>query len=112
MARVKKPAGELLRRRPPARSLEARENQMISYAMDLAEKRLIEGTATSQEVTHFLKLGTTLALLEKEKLRNENALTKAKIDALESQKRSEALYQDALDAMKRYSGKEQDDEEL
>ena len=56
----------------PALSPEARENQMISLAVDLAEKQLIEGTASSQVITHFLKLGTTKAELEKEKLRKEN----------------------------------------
>ena len=56
------------RRRPPATSVEARENQLISLAVDLAERQLSEGTASSQVITHYLKLGTTKDRLEKEKL--------------------------------------------
>lgn len=88
----------------PALSIEARENQMISLAEDLAEKQLLEGTASSQVITHYLKLGTTKALLEKEKLEKENELLRAKTEALESSKRIEELYTNALNAMKRYGG--------
>lgn len=88
----------------PALTPEARENQMISLAVDLAEKQLLEGTASSQVITHFLKLATTKAELEKEKLRQENELTKAKIKSLNSQDNSEQLYKDAIAAMKRYGG--------
>ena len=88
----------------PALSPEARENQMIAYATDLAEQQLRDGTASSQVITHFLKLGTSKAELEKEKLRQENELLKAKKENLESQKRVEELYMNALNAMRKYSG--------
>ena len=88
----------------PALTPEARENQMISLAVDLAEKQLVEGTASSQVITHFLKLATTKAQLEKEKLAKENKLLTAKTEAIESQKRVEELYSNALKAMQNYSG--------
>ena len=97
---------DIKNRRPrPALTPEARENQLISRAVDLAEKQLIEGTASSQVITHYLKLGTTREKLELEKLRKENELLKSKKDAIDSAKRVEELYAQALDAMKRYSGK-------
>lgn len=86
----------------PAMSPDARENQMIALATALAEKQLIEGTASSQVITHFLKLGTSLAQLEKAKLQKENDLLKAKAEALQSAKVSEELYQEAIAAMKSY----------
>lgn len=88
----------------PATTPEGRENQIVSIAHDLAEKQILDGTASSQVITHFLKLGSTREQLEQERLRHENELTKVKIDALESQKRVEDLYKEALDAMRSYSG--------
>ena len=88
----------------PALNPETRESQMISLAVDLAEKQLMEGTASSQVITHFLKLGSTKERLEKEKLEEENKLLKAKTESLQSAKRVEELYADAIAAMKRYSG--------
>ncbi|WP_347256082.1 hypothetical protein [Anaerostipes sp. PC18] len=93
-------------KRRPALSPEARENQLISLAYDLAEERLSDKTASSQEVTHFLKLGSSKAQLEKEKLKQENALLAAKTESLESAKRVEELYDKALKAMKSYSGQD------
>lgn len=91
----------------PAMSPDARENQMIALATALAEKQLIEGTASSQVITHFLKLGTSLAQLEKAKLQKENELLVAKAEAIQSAKISEELYQEAITAMKSYvSGSE------
>lgn len=94
--------------RPPL-SIEASENQMISLAMDLARKQLQEGTASSQIIAHFLKLGTSKAELEKEKLANETALLRAKTENIESQDEMKAMYKDAIDAMKRYSGHTRDE---
>lgn len=94
----------------PALTPEARENQMISLAVDLAEKQLVEGTASSQVITHYLKLGSTKERLEKEKLEEENKLLKARTEALQSAKRVEELYADAIAAMKRYSGNGRSDE--
>lgn len=97
--------------RRPALTPEARENQMIALAVDLAEKQLIEGTASSQVITHYLKLGSTKERLEKEKLEEENRLLKAKTEAMQSAKRVEELYSEAIKAMRRYSGQEEPDDE-
>lgn len=94
----------------PALTPEARENQMIALAVDLAEKQLIEGTASSQVITHFLKLATTRERLEREKLAKENELLKAKTEAIESAKCVEDLYANALKAMQSYRGESGDDE--
>ena len=88
----------------PALSPEAQESRMISLAVDLAEKQLMEGTASSQVITHFLKLGSVKAQLETEKLRKETALLEAKTEALESSARVEELYNNAITAMRSYSG--------
>lgn len=93
----------------PALTPESRENQMIALAIDLAEKQLQEGTASSQVITHFLKLGTTKAELEKEKLAKENELLEAKTKSIQSAERVEELYLNALNAMKNYSGQGFDD---
>jgi hypothetical protein len=90
--------------RPPATTPQARENQMVSLAYDLAEKRMEAGTASAQEVTHFLKLGSSREYLEQERLRNENLLTQAKIELMASQQRQEELIADALNAMRGYQG--------
>lgn len=92
------------RKMRPALTPDARENQLISLAIDLVEQRLIDGTASSQETTHFLKLATSKARLEKEKLELENELVKAKTKAYQSAERSEELYAAAIKAMRDYSG--------
>ena len=89
---------------PPGKTPESRENQMIAMAMDLTERRLREGTATSQEIVHFLKLGSTRNQAEDEILRLQTELIRAKTENLQSQKRVEELYKNALDAMRSYSG--------
>ena len=101
--------------RPPkkpraAESIEARENQLISYAVDLAEQQLLDGTASSQVITHFLKLGTTRAELEKERLIYENQMIQAKTENLKSIKRSEELMEKALKAFRSYNGQGDPDE--
>nr|DAI86325.1 MAG TPA: hypothetical protein [Caudoviricetes sp.] len=97
----------------PALTPEARENQMIALAVDLVEQRLLDGTASSQETTHFLKLGSTKNRLEMEKLQEENRLLRAKTASLESAKRSEELFAEAIKAFHRYSGQgvDTDDED-
>ena len=92
------------KRRRPAFTPEGREGQLIALAVDLAEKQLMEGTASSQVITHYLKLGSSKSDLEKEKLALENELTKARTEAIQSKKRMEELYIDAIKAMKEYSG--------
>lgn len=94
----------------PAISPEARENQMIAYAVDLAEKQLIEGTASSQVITHYLKLATTREKLEREKLEEENKLLRAKTEALQSAQRVEELYAEAIKAMRSYGGYSEDED--
>ena len=87
---------------------EARENQLIALSVNLAERQLREGTASSQVITHFLKLGSSKEKLEREKLEEENKLLRAKTEALQSAKKVEELYADALTAMKTYSGTNED----
>ena len=98
-------------KRPPATTPEARENQLIAAAFDLAEKQIINGTASSQVITHYLKLGTTREKLEQEKLARENELLRAKSDSMASAQRVEELYAKALGAMKSYSGQEMSDDD-
>lgn len=92
------------RKRRTAMSVEARENQMIALAVDLAEKQLMEGTASSQVITHYLKLGSTKERLEKEMMEEQKKLLKAKTEALESAAEIKELYENALSAMREYSG--------
>ena len=94
----------------PALTPEARENQLIALAVDLVERRLLEGTASSQETTHFLKLGSMKNKLEMDKLREENELLKAKTESIKSAKKSEELFEAAIKAMQRYSGHGGEDE--
>ena len=95
----------------PALTPEARENQLISLAVDLAEKQLIEGTASSQVITHYLKLGTTKEKIEREILAEQKKLIEAKTENLQSAKRIEELYMNAMNAMKSYSGQSVDVED-
>lgn len=90
--------------RPPATTPEGRENQLVSMAVDLAERRMREGTASAQEIVHFLKLGSSRERLEQERLAGENMLLKAKAEAMGDAKKNEALYAEALNAMRAYSG--------
>ena len=106
-----KPLSTESRKIRPALTPEARENQMIALAVDLVEQRLLDGTASSQETTHFLKLGSMKNRLEMEKLQEENRLLKARTEALQSAKRVEELYSEAIKAMRRYSGQGRDDDE-
>lgn len=95
---------EVTRKSRPALTPEARENQLIAKATNLAERQLDEGTASSQVIVHFLKLGTAKQQLELEKIKKENALLEAKASAIESTKRMEELYAEALSAFKSYGG--------
>ena len=109
-----KPTGskaEQHRKLSPAKTPEARENQMISLAVSLAERQLINGSASSQVITHFLKLGSTKERIEKEILEKQKDLITAKTEAIQSHKRIEELYGDALNAMRRYGGGVRTDDE-
>jgi hypothetical protein len=104
MVRRKAESEENKTKRPPATTPEDRENQLISAAADLAEKQILAGTASSQVLTHFLKLGSTRERLEQEKLKSENSLLATKKEMMESEKRVESLIMDALEAMRAYTG--------
>ena len=105
-----KPVGR--RKRRPAQTDKGREDQLISLAVNLAEKQMMEGTASSQVITHYLKLGSSREKLEQERLAGENELLKAKIESMASAKRVEELYTKALEAMKTYAGQEVSQEEF
>lgn len=98
-----------VRRRRRATTTEARERQLIALATDKVEERLRNGTASAQEYIHFLKLGTAQTNLEREKLKNENELLKARVDNLASQARMEEIYSQALNAMRAYNGQGDED---
>lgn len=83
---------------------------MISMAMDLAEKQLLDGTASAQVISHYLKLGSTRERMEQERLVKENELLTAKVEMLASAKRVEELYEQALNAMRNYSGQADHDD--
>lgn len=108
-----KPKLENMEQRP-ASTIEGRENQLVALAVDLAEKQLREGTASSQVITHYLKIGSTKEKQEKEKLEEEIKLLRAKTENLESMKRMEDMYKTVIDSMREYSGRigdELDDED-
>lgn len=99
------------RKQTPARTPEARENQLINLAVDEIEHRLTNGTASSQILTVLLKLATTKAQLELEKLRSDIALQKAKEQEIEDKASNGEMYREALKAFKRYKGEDTSDEE-
>lgn len=90
--------------RRAATTPEGRESQLVSLAFDLAEKQIQDGTASATVITHFLKLGSTRERLEQQRIQKENLLLSAKVDALQSAKRVEELFEEAIAAMRMYSG--------
>ena len=88
----------------PAATPEGRENQLISLAHDLAQKQLQDGSASSQVITHFLKMASSRNKLEEAKIKHENLLLSAKIEQIQSGAKIEELYKAALNAMRTYSG--------
>lgn len=93
-------------RRPPARTPEAREQQLVAKAVDLAEKQIDDGTASAQVISHFLKLGSSREFLEQERIRMETELLKAKQENMASAARVEELYGAAINAMRSYAGQD------
>lgn len=93
-------------RRPPATTPEARENQLIAKAVDLAERQLTDGSASAQVISHYLKLGSSRERLEQEMLAENIELQKAKRENMASAARVEELYGDAINAMRSYAGQE------
>jgi len=92
------------KRRSPSRTPDGEEKRLISMAYSYAEEQMRKGTASSQIITHFLKMGAKREALERQILEEEVHLKKAKTEAIESQKRTEEMYKQALDAMRAYSG--------
>ena len=93
---------------PPAETPEGREGQLIAAAVDLAEKQLLDGTASPSVITHYLRLASAREKLEREKLQRENEVLRAKAEAYESNRRTEELYTNAIEAMRSYSGHNDD----
>lgn len=104
MAGKSKSNREEFRNYAPARTPEGREQQLVGLAMDAVEKRIRNGTATAQELVYFLKAGSPNARYERDILEKQRELLIAKTEAIQSQKRVEELYANALKAMKSYSG--------
>ena len=89
---------------PPATTPQSREDQLISMAYDLAEERLRTGKATGAEIVQLLKWGSSKERLKKDILEKQKELVSAKTEALQSAKRVEELYEDAMKAMTSYAG--------
>lgn len=96
-------------KRRPATTTQARENQMIALAMDVVEKKMLSGIASSQETVHFLRLGTETARLERLKLEQDIKLKEAQVENLAAAGRIEELYGKAMDAFKGYQPSQDDD---
>jgi len=103
--KVKESTAEVTRRRRPALDPEARENQVIAAAYDLAEQQILNGTASSQVITHFLKLGSTKERIEKEILEKQKELITAKTEALQATKETKELFEKAIKQFAIYNGK-------
>lgn len=97
--------------RRPATTPEGRENQLVALATDLAEKQMLEGTASAQVISHYIKLGSTREQLEQQRLIAENELLRARVENLSSQGRMEELYGEAIKAMRKYTGQDYGDDE-
>lgn len=112
MAKVKSSkSSEPKRKMRPALTPEAKENQMISLAMDAAEEQLRNGTASSQVITHFLKLATAKERIEREILEKQKELISAKTESIKAAQRIEELYTNAISAMRKYSGHGDEEDE-
>lgn len=104
-------SGQSETRRPPATTPDEREIQLIEAAVDLAEKQLRSGEASAQVITHYLKLGSSRERLEQERLRGEVNFMRTKQELMESEKRTEQLMIDALNAMRGYTGADNAEQE-
>lgn len=111
MAKSARSTKESQTKRPPATTPEGREQQLIGLAMEATEKRIRDGTASAQELVHFLKAGSPTAKLERQILEKQKELITAKTEAIQSQKRVEELYANALAAMRSYSGSPEGEKE-
>lgn len=111
MPKAKEPGTGRSRRRAPAMTLEDREDQLILLAVNLAEQKLLDGTASNSLIGHYLSLGSTKAKLEREKLMKENELLRAKTNQIKAEKESAEQYREVIRAMTSYQGIDEDDEE-
>lgn len=102
------PDDQMKRKSRPALSPAAREKQMVALAVDLAERQLRDGTAAASTINHYLKIGSTREFIEREILEEQKKLLTAKTGSIESSKRTEELYTDAIDAMRRYTPSTED----
>ncbi len=96
------------RREAPARTPEGRDQQLISYAYDLVEQRLLDGTASAQETVHFLRLASEKTRLEVEKLKSETAMLNSKKKVLDASEKASVEYTKVLDALRLYQGRRDD----
>lgn len=110
MARASAAKASESTRRRPARTIEARENELISLAYDEAERQIRAGTASSQIITHYLKRGSAREKLELERLREENKLLQAKTKAIEKEAEDKIAYQEVIKALQSYNGQSDFDE--
>lgn len=97
-------------RRRPASNPDDREAQMIALAVDAAERQMMDGTASAQVITHYLKLGSSRERIEQEKILLEQELLRAKAEQIAGQARQEELFADAIKAMRGYQGRPEDPE--
>lgn len=108
---AKRKTKEELPKGRPATNPKDREDELINLAVNLAEKQLRDGTASTQVIVHYLKLGSTRGMLEHEMLENKTKLVKAQTESIQSSQRVEELYKNALDAMQIYGGISNDEDE-
>lgn len=102
----------MTKKKVPAHSREQQENRLVAHAMDAAEKRFDEGTASSQLIVHYLKLGTVREKLQLERMQNENLLLQAKIKAIEATQQKDVIFESVLSALKKYNRFGVTDEEV
>jgi hypothetical protein len=97
---VKKKEDKVVR---PASTPEARENQLINLAVSLAEKQLIDGTASPSIINHYLKMASKREVIEREILEKQSKLIDAKTQNIVKEKEQEELAKAAIEAMKNYN---------
>jgi len=88
--------------RPKFKNQEAREKYLIGLAYDLVEERLLNGTATSQETVHFLRMGSAKEQRDAKLEEMQIELMKAKKEALDSQKNIERMLEEGFAAYTSY----------
>jgi hypothetical protein len=114
MGAARKKADEVWTQSRPATSREARQAQLENLAMDLAEKQLRSGEASSQVITQFLRSASTRGRVEELRLKAEVDLMKARKAHIESQEEMHKLFKEAVQAMGAYhfEGDETDDQDV